>query len=251
MKFLLQKIKDNIEDVEVFNVLNNIRYSMFRVEYRVMNLEELETTTDNLSDWIPIGRIPFISLWLKKYWNIFEMKPIEVPEILREYKYLGREYRIVNKEDLVLKGNYFLKDIEQLKEFTYCGDLSKLNKDDLKSDKYVLSEVVDIVSEYRVFVSDLKIKAVQYYDGNCLIFPDSKMIQEMVLRYGFVSQRPKSYTMDIAVLKNGKTVILEVHPVAAVGTYGYDAFELLYMYQDGIDFYKGCNTNGRIIELNS
>ena len=239
MKFLLQEIKGQVEDIEVFNALNYIRYSPFKIDYKLIDIEEVKNTVEDLSDWIPIGRIPFILEWLKKYWNVNKMNPIEVPKVLREFKYLGREYKIVDKKDIVLEGNYFLKDIEHLKEFTYCGDLSRLKKEDLTSDRYVLSEIVDIVSEYRVFVSDLKIKAVQYYDGNCLIFPDSKIIQEMVLRYGFVKERPKSYTMDIAVLKNGKTVILEVHPVAAVGTYGYDAFELLYMYKEGIEFYKG------------
>ena len=43
--------------------------------------------------------------------------------------------------------------------------------------------------------------------------------------------------MDIAVLKNGRTIILEVHPVVSVGTYGYSEYALLDMYKNGIQFY--------------
>ena len=46
--------------------------------------------------------------------------------------------------------------------------------------------------------------------------------------------------MDIAVLKNGRTIILEVHPVVSVGTYGYSSSELLNMYKNGIEYY--CKT---------
>lgn len=60
----------------------------------------------------------------------------------------------------------------------------------------------------------------------------------MIYRYSIVKDRPKSYTMDIAILKEGSTIILEIHPVTSVGTYGYSSIDLLYMYKDGIDFYS-------------
>jgi hypothetical protein len=231
-----------INDVEVFNARDLIQNSRTLNSYLLMDYTELKKTNNDYSDWIPIGTLEFVRTWLKKYKGIEEMKPIEVPEILREEKYLGRSYDIVSFEDLELKGYKFIKDIDKLKQFSFTGDLGNLDKNDESifiSQNYLISNVVDIMSEYRVFVSDMSIKAIQFYDGDCTVFPNVSLLREMVGKYYLVQDRPKSYTMDIAVLKNGRTIILEVHPVVSVGTYGYSEYALLNMYNDGIKFYTG------------
>lgn len=240
MKFLLQTMYGKINDVEVFNARDLIQNSRTLNSYLLMDYTELKKTNNDYSDWIPIGTLEFVRTWLKKYKGIESMKPIEVPEILREEKYLGRSYDIVSFEDLELKGYKFIKDIDKLKQFSFTGDLGNLDKNDESifiSQNYLISNVVDIMSEYRVFVSDMSIKAIQFYDGDCTVFPNVSLLREMVGKYYLVQDRPKSYTMDIAVLKNGRTIILEVHPVVSVGTYGYSEYALLNMYNDGIKFY--------------
>ena len=242
MKFLLQTMYGKINDVEVFNARDLIQNSRTLNSYLLMDYTELKKNNNDYSDWIPIGTLEFVRTWLKKYKGIEEMKPIEVPEILREEKYLGRSYDIVSFEDLELKGYKFIKDIDKLKQFSFTGDLGNLDKNDESifiSKNYLISNVVDIMSEYRVFVSDMSIKAIQFYDGDCTVFPNVSLLREMVGKYYLVQDRPKSYTMDIAVLKNGRTIILEVHPVVSVGTYGYSEYALLNMYNDGIKFYTG------------
>lgn len=242
MKFLLQTMYGKINDVEVFNARDLIQNSRTLNSYLLMDYTELKKTNNDYSDWIPIGTLEFVRTWLKKYKGIEEMKPIEVPEILREEKYLGRSYDIVSFEDLELKGYKFIKDIDKLKQFSFTGDLGNLDKNDESifiSQNYLISNVVDIMSEFRVFVSDMSIKAIQFYDGDCTVFPNVSLLREMVGKYYLVQDRPKSYTMDIAVLKNGRTIILEVHPVVSVGTYGYSEYALLNMYNDGIKFYTG------------
>ena len=243
MKFLLQTMYGKINDVEVFNARDLIQNSRTLNTYLLMDYTELKKTNNDYSDWIPIGTLEYVRTWLKKYKGIEEMKPIEVPEILREEKYLGRSYDIVSFEDLELKGYKFIKDIDKLKQFSFTGDLGNLDKNDesiFVSQNYLISNVVDIMSEYRVFVSDMSIKAIQFYDGDCTVFPNVSLLREMVGKYYLVQDRPKSYTMDIAVLKNGRTIILEVHPVVSVGTYGYSSSELLNMYKNGIEYY--CKT---------
>ena len=240
MKFLLQTRNGEIDDVEVFNARDLIRNTKWSNEYLLMDYLELKESDRDFADWIPIGNLEFVREWLKKYHNILEMKPIEVPEILRKEKYLGRSYDIVSFEDLELKGYKFIKDIDKLKQFSFTGDLSNFDKNDENifiSQNYLVSNVVEIMSEYRVFVSDIFIKAIQFYDGDCTIFPDVLLLREMIGKYYLVQDRPKSYTMDIAVLRNGRTIILEVHPVTSVGTYGYFDKELLNMYKEGIEYY--------------
>ena len=240
MNFLLQTKYGKIDDVEVFNARDLIIHSRGLNSYLLMDYSELKSTNKDFSDWIPIGSLEFVREWLKKYHNISEMRPIEVPEVLRKEKYLGRSYDVVSFDDLELKGYKFIKDIDKLKQFSFTGDLGNLDKNDesiFVSQNYLISNVVEIMSEYRVFVSDIYIKAIQFYDGDCTVFPDVSLLREMVGKYYIIQDRPKSYTMDIAVLKNGRTIILEVHPVVSVGTYGYSEYALLNMYKEGIEFY--------------
>ncbi len=240
MKYLLQIKQGEIADVEVFNARDLLKRRSWYSEYVLIDLNELKRTKEDYSDWIPIGDIPFVQAWLKKYKGVDKMPPIEVPEVLREEKYLGRSYDIVSFEDLELKGYKFIKDIDKLKQFSFIGNLGTLDKEDtglFVSKNYLISNVVEIISEYRVFVSDMSIKAIQFYDGDCTVFPDVNLLKEMITKYYLVQNRPKSYTMDVAVLKNGRTIILEVHPVTSVGTYGYIDSDLLDMYKDGIDYY--------------
>lgn len=249
MKFILEKFKDGIEDVEVFNALYSIKHASFKIPYKIISLNELINSDIDLSDYTPIGRIPFVQSWLKKYFNISYMPSIEVPKCLRTEKYLGRKYSIITREEVPKDGYWFLKDAEKLKNFTYLGDLKDIDKSILTSNLFVKASYIDIVSEYRVFVDNLDIKAIQYYDGDCLKFPDVNIIKEMVCRYSFEENRPKSYTMDIAILRDNKTVILEVHPVSSVGTYGYDAFNLLYMYEDAVNWYKKVGVDKKWMNL--
>lgn len=240
MKFLLQTVNGRISDVEVFNVYDLVIHSKRLHEYALMDYKGLLDTVVDYSDWIPIGSLEFVGTWLKKYKGIETMKPIEVPEVLREEKYLGRSYDIISFDDLELDGYKFIKDVDKLKQLSFIGNLGNLDKNDenvFVSQNYLISNVVEIMSEFRVFVSDMSIKAIQFYDGDCTVFPNISLLREMIGKYYFVNDRPKSYTMDIAVLKNGRTVILEVHPVVSVGTYGYCDYELLNMYKDGVDFY--------------
>lgn len=205
--------------------------------YKLANLNDIKLDREDYSEYIPIGTIPFVEAWLKKYKKIDRMKPLEVPEVLRIDRFLGREYEIKPLSEIELQGYKFIKDVDKLKQFSYLGNLADVNQDLLVSNNYLVSSFVNIVAEYRIFVDNTDIKAIQYYDGDCTVFPDINKIREMVYRYSITADRPKSYTMDVAVLKEGNTVILEIHPVTSVGTYGYSAIQLLYMYKDGIDFY--------------
>lgn len=238
MKFLLQTINGEISDIEVFNAKDIIKYSSYYIGYDFAELKDIKRGKEDYSDYIPIGTIPFVETWLKKYRRIDRMKPIEVPEVLRIERYLGRDYEIKSLSEIEFKGNKFIKDVDKLKQFSYLGNLESLDKRLLVSENYLISSVVNIMAEYRVFVDNTDIKAIQYYDGDCTVFPNVSILREMIYKYSVVRDRPKSYTMDIAVLKNGKTVIIEVHPVTSVGTYGFSSIGLLYMYKDGIDYYS-------------
>ena len=188
---------------------------------------------------IPVGAIQFVKKYLDFYGK--EMKPIEIPDSM--YDFLGRMY-IKLKGSEVLKhytysSKWFVKDISSLKYWNsslYDGDISKYI---CKDRDYSVSQKMDIVSEYRVFVLEDNVLAVQMYAGNPLVFPDSDKIIGMVNNYR-KEKHPKAYTLDIAVVKkekNMETVPLEVHPFVSCGLYGYIPDSLDKMLEYGYRWY--------------
>ena len=47
---------------------------------------------------------------------------------------------------------------------------------------------------------------------------------------------PKAYTLDVAVLRNGQTAVIEVHNFISCGLYGFTNHRLPLRYLDGIRF---------------
>lgn len=241
MRFLIQKDECKI-DLDNQIVKDYISKSYVHT-YSEITLQEFIKTKSEYNNCIPIGTLEFVGEHLKKYHGIKNMNPIEVPEVLRKPEFLHRNYDIVEKEKLPKSGNYFVKYVSKLKDFSFSGKVESLYaQHKLKEGLYAVSELVDIVSEYRCFVSEDYLVAVNNYEGNPYSFPNPSVVNSMIIQYMRDETRPKSYTMDIAVLKNGDTCILEVHPWICVGLYGY-LFDknLPYCYVDGYNYYVKVN----------
>lgn len=251
MKFLIQRNRGeySVDSRIVIDIIKSLHHSL---SYRT--IERIEDKLE-LKNYIPIGDLKFVGDWFRTFHGIDHIYPIEVPEILRRDEFLHREYSIVKYEDLPKSGEYFIKDVDNLKNFSYCGDVSLLqNPDsldaDIKIDKYGLYQVsskLDIVSEYRVIVLDDEIMSVDFYNGvsadsnggipGVLVFPDAKWLQKAVNMYMLDSDRPSAYTIDIAVLRSGENAIIEVHDFISCGLYStVFGSNLLYAYKRGIDY---------------
>lgn len=241
MFFLLQKEKEQLEDIEVLSnkiILDTQKYTH---KYELTSLENMSLNIKEYDRTIPIGTLEFVKKFLNNYYEINELNPIEVPDVLRKDKYLKRKYSILPKDELPDFGYYFLKYVSKLKEFYHIGLIDNLKENYCKDGLYQLSEYVEILSEYRVFVLNDEIQAIQFYNGDCTIFPDTNLIKEMIMLYKLDNERPLAYTMDIAIIENRGTAILEVHPHTSVGLYGYISSSLPYSYRCGIDYYKEHN----------
>lgn len=276
MHFLLQKENGDIDmDVRIVKEkLDSIKYVH---SYSYLSMDEffgydldpetgeilgrpLKTKDEffiDFAEYIPIGTIEFVTTWLKIFHGISNINPIEVPECLRINAYLKRKYSIVKADEIPREGEYFIKDASQLKVFSYCGEMKYFLNDDMfekasKSDMslhldpthlYQVSEAVNILSEYRVYIIDGKIEAVVNYNGDPCIFPDIDTIQRANMFYSTQKDYPKSYSMDIMVTRRG-TSIIEVHPFLSIGLYTtLFGDNLLYAYRDGIDYVINHNTN--------
>lgn len=219
----------------------------------LLDKDSLPTYFENA---IPIGTIDFITAWLNIFTNIKQENPIEIPPCLRTEEFLKRKYSIVTKDDIPTKGHYFIKDASQLKVFSYSGNLEwffhdkiwetskhfdtsiRLNPNHL----FQVSEIVDIWSEYRVYIIAGEIYAIANYNGNPGIFPDVSLIKKANNIYSLQPDYPKSYTMDVMVTAKG-TSIIECHILLSTGLYHalWDN-NLAYGYRDAINYLLKHNT---------
>lgn len=244
MEFAIQREKNGMEiEKEVLKEILNRGHLVH--EYKYIPIEDIQFLSPNTwGNTIPIGSINFVRAWLKYIHGIRKMVPIEVPETLREKKYLCRDYKIIPKNELPESGSYFIKNADTLKLFSNIGEIP--NKDSLPEGNYVLSEIKMIASEWRVMVMDDEILGIQFYNGDPLILPSRRevnKIKEMVLKYMFDKERPRAYSMDVAVIDDQSTkhghnlMLIEIHPFASLGLYGFYSEKIPWMYHFGFDYY--------------
>jgi hypothetical protein len=254
-KFLIEK--DSVLAVESLQLIEEIRD--YNRRYRHLSkIEYHEITIGDLCNfqqpgYIPVGSIHFVARYLALAHNIFHMTPIEIPDELMCERFLLRDYKVVPYSEIPKTGMHFIKDISTLKSFTYSGSmeaffdqlpiLPKINQSHI----YQVSDILNILSEYRVIVIDNEIEAIQYYNGDPTVMPSEEEILKikiMVLKYSLSKNKPGAYTMDVAVIKKDDKrdlALIEVHPAVAFGTYGYSCPKIIDMYAKGFDWYVQCN----------
>jgi len=148
-------------------------------------------------------------------------------------KFIGRNITETTIAEIKNQYPFFVKPKNEVKLFT--GSLVESDKqfDILK--KYMgaydslevfLSDPINIESEYRCFVHKGKLKGIQYYLGDYRIYPDYKVIEEMINSY---DNSPIAYTLDVAVTDEGQVVLIEVNDMWAIGSYGFDSKEYVEM----------------------
>lgn len=149
------------------------------------------------------------------------------PEQLK--KYMGRNITIIPFSELGKDFPYFVKPAVGVKMFT--GDVVSNEKhleylvmfDKCKPDTMVIkSEVIEFLSEYRVFVSHGKIYDVKHYKGTWKEHVSWNIIENMVRDY---TDCPSAYTLDVGLASNGITRLVEVNDMWAIGSYGMDGRE--------------------------
>lgn len=79
------------------------------------------------------------------------------------------------------------------------------------------AELTPFVSEYRVFVLHGEIIGVRHYKGDPLVFPEPERVRAAVAAYG---EAPAGYALDIGVVEDGRTLLVEVNDGYATGAYG-------------------------------
>lgn len=156
--------------------------------------------------------------------NVPVPQTITYPDQLR--KYLHRDIKECAIADI--RDNYpcFIKPSKDIKLFT--GDI--LNKDSdldlLKSFSKIddttpiyMCNVVNFISEYRVFVSNGVIRGIKHYRGDFTRFIDITEVRKMINEY---TNCPSAYTLDVGLDVLERTLLVEVNDMWSIGSYGLD-----------------------------
>jgi len=91
------------------------------------------------------------------------------------------------------------------------------------------SDKIDINSEWRAYIHNNKLVQCSNYAGDFTLVPDYTYIQKLIDNY---EQPPVSYTIDVAVLKDGRTDVVEFNDFWAIGSYGLDGIKYVEMLRD-------------------
>ena len=177
---------------------------------------------------------------LKKYFELNGLKvPSAIPLDVFPSKILGRNIDVAHSTNLNILTNYpyFIKPANDIKAFTgmVVNDIDdyKMFSNNYQGDVYV-QEVVNIVSEWRVYIEKSQIRGheiigCKHYSGDDLIFPNKQFI-EKVFKH-LIDELPNynSFTIDIGILDDGKNIVVEANDAWAIGNYGLDA-EIYYNF---------------------
>jgi len=197
--------------------------------YNYPTLFSMECTKNQYKDCIPVGSLEFIFEYTKLFYNKErkDYRPINIPYILMEDEYLKRCCYYTNIKTLRYDENcedtLFIKSASEYKKFAEIMKEKDICK--LPDDYYLISEVVDIKSEWRCFVFNNELVGVQNYGGNFTLFPDIELVKYMI-RYYKYNGAPGAYTLDIAINDKG-TFLIEIHPYVSCGNYGFSDYRII------------------------
>ena len=218
--FLIQTIDGKVKHDFSFYLLEAIEYQNWY--YNEKKYHFIFSDTIEKENCIPIGTVEFVLSYLNKFHGIRNVKPINIPIELMKPVFLKRQVDIINTEKtpLSIKDKpLFVKDNLKIKGFAdIITDGSKLKGD------FLVSELIDIDSEWRAFVYDKRLVGLQNYSGDFTFFPDVNLIKDMIKNY---TNCPPAYTLDVGLNEKDGTFLIEIHNFFSCGLYGFNDCRIL------------------------
>jgi hypothetical protein len=178
--------------------------------------------TDN---YVPIGSVEFVSDYLYVF-HRSRPKPMNIPAELMKFEFTRRA--VINGTEKDITEKLFVKSNDTIKGLTELTDSAPVGN-------YQISEIVDFKTEWRAFVYKQKLVGLQNYAGDFTCFPNVDVIHKMIDE---CINLPIAYTLDVGVIEDDHTVIIEAHDFFSVGLYGFSDHRILpYMYMNWFNQY--------------
>lgn len=224
--FLCQKIDGDITLDFVLATKHAIEYANWlsnKEDYKIEYTEDLSSIVKIDRNVIPVGTVEFVHEYYRKYFNIENILPVNIPKELMKYSggmlWYGDESSYKD-----IKAPVICKSMDKVKGFMDVIDGDTV----LDSGNYLFSQLVDIKSEWRCFVYRGELLGVHNYINSTddRYYPNLKTVREMISKY----DKLDAYTLDVGV-NDDKTFLIEVHDFYSCGLYGFKNYQkLLQMY---------------------
>ena len=197
----------------------------------------LAGTLDYVAKFHPVvGSIDFMSRLFKRI--NYTPEPIDYPEEILKSGLLNvsilkatleQALQIIESKELL---NLFVKPVQtKLFDGILIKDVNqaKYLKDFPLQTKVWVIGGVDIVSEHRIYVHNGKAIYGCNYSGDFKINPDYNYADNLINAY---KSAPVSYTVDVAILRDGSTTLVECNDFWAIGGYGISPWDYAEMLRD-------------------
>jgi hypothetical protein len=192
--------------------------------------------SDNLpaaSDGIVVGSVEPV-FFARRRWGLPTPPWDDYPEPLRPF--LGRRMWRTTVEEVMRPNAWpvFIKSprgkMTLRRGVVMAEDDDRWNLMHLDDDEPLLaSEVVRFVSEWRVFLNREGFAGMKPYAGDPFTAPDRATVEAMIAAW---DNRPWGCGMDVGVLDDGRTVLVECNPGYALGSYDLGSRTYLGLLRD-------------------
>lgn len=165
-------------------------------------------------------------------------KALHIPEELNQYRFLGRYVSYMTfktfrglAERNAINFPIFIKPEGYAKQFV-AGPVSNrenalLFYNDVPDECLImLSEVVDIQSEYRCYILNGELIGIKHYLSDIRQFPHVRDIDNMISSY---KSQPKAFALDVGITNRGNTILIEANDSWALGNYGLNDKQYAHM----------------------
>jgi len=162
--------------------------------------------------------------------TIIEYRRLQQPEVHSPHEhlpeYLGRNvFETTLGEVRAFKTimPIFIKPLIEDKTFT--GYVVRSNVDLIKlrtlpdNFRLLASEVVNFVSEWRIFINRYAIVNAKNYAGNYRIMPEFELIEYAVNDY---KAQKAAYSLDFGITDKGETMLIEINDAFGIAPYGLE-----------------------------
>jgi len=171
--------------------------------------------------------------------GIFNLLGVPQPEIHNPHEYLpeyfNRKFMSTTMGEIrgVLNYPYFVKpevDHKLFTGFVVNNEILENRIRNVSDDTRVLvSEVINMVSEYRCFVNRGKLVGSKNYTGDFKKNIDYDIVDNAIKDY---KGQPISYSLDFAVTDKDETTLIEINDGFALGSYGLNPITYTKMIID-------------------
>jgi hypothetical protein len=220
MRALIQKSRGEFANINFFSAYIGFVEKGYDIEF--FEPEEIESKPLELG-CVVVGGIPIVVRALEKLGvsppGLVSIPPSISPYARREIWVgcIGDVRRVVDEG-----GTVFVKPLPQDRKL-FGGKRISSYRDlaitaSLPADYSVmLSQPVNMLSEYRAFVVRGAVVGCRHYKGDFRLFPDFKVVESAIRDF---KEAPSGYAIDFAVLESGETVLVEVNEGFSLGCYG-------------------------------